>query len=202
MPVSRRSALKAVGAAGGLTAASGTVLAVGEHEDDERTKAKTTSTRTTNRTMRTNRWFPRPRSASLTSHRTRRRSTFTSTATEYSRRSRTPTCHRTSRSHPASTRSRSPQRAIRRRSSSTGTSSSEARSTPSPLSGNSARTRSARRSSSTPDRLWSESHTSRPTRRRSTSSPMEAVVENLAFEVDQLPRGPCRRLRTVDHTRW
>ncbi|MWV38701.1 DUF4397 domain-containing protein [Natrialba sp. INN-245] len=40
MPVSRRSALKAVGAVGGLTAASGTVLAVGEHEDDERTKEK------------------------------------------------------------------------------------------------------------------------------------------------------------------
>ncbi|MEY7850079.1 DUF4397 domain-containing protein [Natrarchaeobius sp. A-rgal3] len=38
MPVSRRSALKAVGATGGLTVASGTVLAVGEHDDDERTK--------------------------------------------------------------------------------------------------------------------------------------------------------------------
>ncbi|WP_186336774.1 DUF4397 domain-containing protein [Natrarchaeobaculum sulfurireducens] len=36
MPVSRRTAMKAIGAAGGLTAASGTVLAVGEYEDDER----------------------------------------------------------------------------------------------------------------------------------------------------------------------
>ncbi|APW96915.1 hypothetical protein CHINAEXTREME_03635 [Halobiforma lacisalsi AJ5] len=36
MPVSRRAALKTIGVAGGLTAASGTVFARGEHKDDER----------------------------------------------------------------------------------------------------------------------------------------------------------------------
>ncbi|SFC28715.1 protein of unknown function [Halobiforma haloterrestris] len=42
MPVSRRAALKTIGVAGGLTAASGTVLAKGEYKDDERTKDETT----------------------------------------------------------------------------------------------------------------------------------------------------------------
>ncbi|GAB3667093.1 DUF4397 domain-containing protein [Halopiger thermotolerans] len=40
MPVSRRTALKSLGVAGGLTAASGTVFATGEHESDERSKHK------------------------------------------------------------------------------------------------------------------------------------------------------------------
>ncbi|RKD93566.1 DUF4397 domain-containing protein [Halopiger aswanensis] len=40
MPVSRRTALKSLGVAGGLTAASGTVFATGEHESDERSKQK------------------------------------------------------------------------------------------------------------------------------------------------------------------
>ncbi|AEH36216.1 DUF4397 domain-containing protein [Halopiger xanaduensis] len=40
MPVSRRTALKSLGVAGGLTAASGTVFATGEHEADERSKRK------------------------------------------------------------------------------------------------------------------------------------------------------------------
>ncbi len=40
MPVSRRTALRTIGAAGGLAAASGTVHAVGEYEDDERKTPK------------------------------------------------------------------------------------------------------------------------------------------------------------------
>ncbi|WP_254532015.1 DUF4397 domain-containing protein [Natrinema gelatinilyticum] len=38
MQVSRRTAMKAMGAAGGLTAASGVAMAIGEHPDDKRPK--------------------------------------------------------------------------------------------------------------------------------------------------------------------
>lgn len=40
MPVTRRTAIKAVGAASGLAAATGTVYAKGKHEDDERDEKK------------------------------------------------------------------------------------------------------------------------------------------------------------------